>query len=353
MPGPNDRLADELPRADPVRPRESESVEAGLRERMERLPPGHPSSPYDDNGTRKPPPPDPADYELPIPGDPGYEPDMPTASKGDHSTDDSAERVAEPQHTADAGAADEDRQADSQADPSLDEDDRPRIGPDGSWEWKGYPLSSEDAQLADQGIERCCGAEGRDQSGGYGERGLTPAMRGIEAQLDQCILVPETEKYALKSSDRFKEKLAKLKSDEPGANTRELISRITDGVRYTFLFPDEAYADGVMKTCDSLASAGFELYERKNAWADEAKSYKGVNSTWMDRDSGVLFEVQMHTAASWTAKQESHRAYEIIESLTAIPEEKSSAREWQDQIFARVPMPNGAAEIPTYRKEGW
>ncbi len=65
-----------------------------------------------------------------------------------------------------------------------------------------------------------------------------------------------------------------------------------------------------MEASDSLTSAGFQLYERKNAWADETKSYKGVNSTWMDRACGLLFEVQMHTAASWTAKQENHRAYE-------------------------------------------
>src|SRR5262249_34058894 len=43
----------------------------------ERLPPGHPSSPYNDDGSRKPPPPDLSAYELPIPGDPGYRPDAP------------------------------------------------------------------------------------------------------------------------------------------------------------------------------------------------------------------------------------------------------------------------------------
>ena len=202
-------------------------------------------------------------------------------------------------------------------------------------------------------VSRCREAEGRDQNDEYGQRGLTPAMRRIEGQLDQGELAPETEKHAIKSSDRFKEKLAKLISDEPGADPGELAARIADGVRYTFLFRDEEYASGVMGAWDSLTSAGFELYERKNAWADETKSYKGINSTWMDLDSGLLFEVQMHTATSWTAKQESHSEYEIIESRTVTAEERSSARTRQDQIFARVPTPDGAAEIPTYRKEGW
>ena len=187
----------------------------------------------------------------------------------------------------------------------------------------------------------------------YGHRGITPAMRRIEAQLGQGELVPDTEKFALKNADRFKEKLAKMISDEPDAEWRELVPRIADGIRYTFRFPDEEYSSGVMEVCDSLVSAGFQLYERKNAWTDETKSYKGVNTTWMDGDSGLLFEVQMHTAASWTAKQESHREYEIIASRSAATDEKVRARERQDHIFARVPIPDGASEIPTYRKEGW
>ncbi len=39
---------------------------------MERLPPGHPSSPYNDDGSRKPPVPDPFKNDYPIPGDPDY-----------------------------------------------------------------------------------------------------------------------------------------------------------------------------------------------------------------------------------------------------------------------------------------
>ena len=50
---------------------------------MERLPPGHPSSPYNDDGSPKPPLPDLSDYELPIPGDPDYRPEPSRASEAD------------------------------------------------------------------------------------------------------------------------------------------------------------------------------------------------------------------------------------------------------------------------------
>src|SRR5215831_19383086 len=69
---------------DPVGPRESDPIRAELQERMERLPPGHPSSPYNDDGSPKPPLPDLSDYELPIPGDPDYRPEASGASEADH-----------------------------------------------------------------------------------------------------------------------------------------------------------------------------------------------------------------------------------------------------------------------------
>src|ERR1700681_4697690 len=49
------------------RPLAAEKVTGDLTQRLERLPPGHPSSPYNDDGTRKPPVPRLADRELPLP----------------------------------------------------------------------------------------------------------------------------------------------------------------------------------------------------------------------------------------------------------------------------------------------
>jgi hypothetical protein len=340
MPGPQDRLADQQTNPDQVRPHPPDHVNLELVKRMERLPPGHPSSPYNADGTRKPSVPDTTSSELPIPGDPGFKADELVSVKSSSSGLDGHEGGVSP-------ASDSGIPRDS---PS---DDKPWIGSDGSWAWRGRQLTPERSRIADQAAERCREAEGRDADGNYGERGLTPAMHRIDSQLESGHLVDGTEEYALKGPDRFKEKLAKMILDEPDADPRELVSRIIDGVRYTFEFADEKYYDGVLETCGSLSSAGFEMYERKNAWADETKSYKGINSTWMDHRNGMLFEVQMHTPASWTAKQESHGQYEIIESLSSTSEEKAKARERQDQIFARVALPDGATTIPSYRMEDW
>jgi hypothetical protein len=270
------------------------------------LPTNHPSSPYRDDGTRKPPAPDLAEYELPLPDD-----------------------------------------------PDLSAPDQARTNPDGSWDWKGYKLSPEQSLMADHALAKCLDAEGRDVNGAYGTRGLTPAMRRIEAKLEHGHLVEHTEKFALKDPDRFKEKFAKLIADRPGRDPSELVQRINDGVRYTFIFDDARYSSGVMEVSTAIADAGYELYERKNSWADSTKVYQGANSTWRDHGNGVLFEVQVHTTASWRAKQDSHQSYEIGESLTSTPEQRAYTARRQKEIFSEVPIPPDVADVPSYRKEGW
>jgi hypothetical protein len=178
-------------------------------------------------------------------------------------------------------------------------------------------------------------------------------MRRIEPQLEHGHLAEDTEKFALKDPDRFKEKFARLIADEPDSDPAEIISRINDGVRYTFICEEDTYTLGVTEVCDSLTAAEFEPYERKNAWVDETKPYQGVNSSWMDRQTEQLFEVQIHTPASWHAKQESHKAYEVIESLSSTSEERAEAARLQERIFREVPIPPGITDILPYRKEGW
>jgi hypothetical protein len=195
--------------------------------------------------------------------------------------------------------------------------------------------------------------EGRDAEGRYSDNGLTPTMRRIEAQLDHGKLVPDTERFALKDADRYKEKFARLIVDEPGADLSDIAAKINDGVRYTYTFQDKAYASGVQQVCRVLMQAGFQLYECKNAWIDESKAYQGINSSWMDPKWGQLFEVQMHTPASWKAKQESHRAYEIAEDPSSSPEDRAAALREQDGIFSQVPIPPDVQDIRSYRKEGW
>ncbi len=76
MTGPQDHLAEQGRIPDQARPYAADNPHDAqvrpddLQARLERLPLNHPSSPYRDDGSRKPSPPDLTKYELPLPDDP-------------------------------------------------------------------------------------------------------------------------------------------------------------------------------------------------------------------------------------------------------------------------------------------
>ena len=144
----------------------------------------------------------------------------------------------------------------------------------------GERLTPEQVRIAVRAHGRCRLAEGRSVFGSYGEGGLTPAMRRIEDLLEHGELVPETERYALKSLDRFEQKLAKLIAEEPGASPDSLAAQIHDGIRYTFLYEPDLYTRGVQATRSTLNAHGYELQLLRNSW--ESGEYKGINSRWRD-----------------------------------------------------------------------
>lgn len=82
----------------------------------------------------------------------------------------------------------------------------------------------------------------------------------------------------------------------------------------------------------------------KNFWADDERSYKGINAQYEDGD-GQWFEVQFHTPESFDTKQRSHADYEIFRDAGRSKAERVAARERMDEPFARVPNPVGAADI--------
>jgi hypothetical protein len=292
-------------------PLEAEVPHTDLHGRLERLPVEHPSSSYRSDGSREPPPPDLADRELPLPDDLPSDADQP--------------------------------------DPHLPTEDAARIDPDGSWHWKGRDLSPERSRIADQALATCREAEGRDADGNYGDHGLTPAMRRIEAQLDHGHLAEDTEQNALKKPDRFKEKLAKLVIRYPGESAETLAAEIHDGVRYTFVSNTEHYIENFWNTSARLQETGFELLFRENNWGND--EYKGVNTRWRDPNSGLPFEVQVHTHESLNAKEQTHKAYARINDTQTPIEEVESLRQYQREVSAHIPLPHGWEGIPDYRKE--
>jgi hypothetical protein len=231
----------------------------------------------------------------------------------------------------------------------VDSADTPEKDPDGGWRWKSLELSPQANRVAEAGLALRRQAEGRDADGNYTDRGITPAMRRIEGDLEQGSLVPDTERFALKSPDRFKEKLAKMVTLEPDTPVGELASKVHDGIRYTFIFETARYVGGVERARELLEGSDCQLVAFKPSW--DREEYKGVNSQWRDRASGILFEVQFHTPESWVAKQATHDAYEMIESPLTTAEERVRLRTYQREVCESVPVPQGALELEPFREE--
>jgi hypothetical protein len=152
-------------------------------------------------------------------------------------------------------------------------------------------------------------------------------------------------KDCLKGNDRIKEK-AYDKRKEFGYSLEEAVSAVSDTIRFTFQYPEAHYAHGVWADIGRLEEHGFEQKTRRNCWSDE--EYKGINSQWIEPESGQRFEVQFHTRISFEAKQLTHDAYEILRTKKADKFEELVLDALQKKVSADVPVPPGAVDIPDY-----
>ena len=172
---------------------------------------------------------------------------------------------------------------------------------------------------------------------------ISPAMRAVESQdLDRHLI---GFKHRLKDRDRIKEKVSDT-MEEVGSSAEEALSIVPDAIRYTFQYREARYTQGVWADIERLKGQGFELDKIRNYWPGE--QYKGINSQWIEPDSGRRFEVQFHTRISFEAKQLTHTAYERLRTHQIDEFEKMVLKAFQRKVSAEVPVPPGAADIPDH-----
>jgi hypothetical protein len=207
--------------------------------------------------------------------------------------------------------------------------------PPGSWRGEGRRF----LDVADNSrVEAAC-----DLIAEREQEKITPALRAIESQDPDRHLIGFDDRR--KGRDRIKEKVhdaINLLRRSP----EEAVSRVPDAIRYTFQYQAARYTQGVWMDIERLKSQGFELQKLRNSWSDE--QYKGINSQWIERDTGQRFEVQFHTRMSFEAKHLTHDAYERIRSKQADMFEELVLEAFQRKVAADVPVPSGATDIPDY-----
>jgi hypothetical protein len=331
------------------RPHAAETARDDLVQRMERLPPGHPSSPYNDDGSRKPPVPRPSDRELPLPDE--QAPDPEPNAEGGEAPD---QRSLDPQdltHRAPESpeGAQPDRRSWSEAVPHLKEqwerhqerwpqDQRPPAdrSTDEPGSWRGdcsRPLSARENAQVDERCDRIAKAETR----------ITGLMEDTERASRGELAGKE---FRLKERDRLKDKVANELATNFDTDVHEVVASVYDGVRYTLQYDDAEYTSGVLADIACMKDQGFKLTRLKNLWGDV--EYKGINSQWRDSETGQAFEMQFHTQVSFEAKQITHKAYERIRNPQTTGTESRDLSEYQCEVTSRIPIPNGALDIPGY-----
>jgi hypothetical protein len=155
----------------------------------------------------------------------------------------------------------------------------------------------------------------------------------------------------IKGDDRLKEKVAEQAAAEPDKSSSAILRKIPDALRFTCCFEPDSYSRGYYDIKARLEDVGHEMYQSTNYWADP--EYKGINTRWVTQQ-GQRFEVQFHTPESFHAKEVlTHRAYERIRDPTTSRPELRELHAFQRELSAWIQVPDGAADIPDFKKEGF
>lgn len=155
----------------------------------------------------------------------------------------------------------------------------------------------------------------------------------------------------LKDDDRLKEKVAEQAVAGPDKPCSVILQRIPDAIRYTYCLQPDTYMRGYYDIKDRLESHGHEVYQSTNYWDDP--EYKGVNTRWVT-PGGQRFEVQFHTPESFHAKEETtHKAYERLRDPQIADEERRELEDFQCEVSSYLQVPDRAADIPDFKKEGF
>jgi hypothetical protein len=317
-----------MPAARPERP--APGSLADLRQRLERLPYGHPSSPYHVDGERKPPPHRLKHLEL--------APPTPNRVTPAHSqppiVDDDPIAVAA---TPDAPIA-----ATTPVAPTA------AVNPGA--ESRSADLTQDQVRIANDAYDRFRAAEGKNLFGSYGSTGLTSVLRGVETILEYGELAPDTEQNALLEPNAFKARFAAMLARYPDRSAELLARRIPGAISYSFIFDAERYSAGIWMAQDALTATGFQLLARRNDWNNTAN--RCVATMWHDPTSGLPFEVQFHTTASLEAQQLARSSATLISDPRIPSAEAANLRSDLAVAWAALHAPPGHSQIGEYRREG-
>ena len=172
---------------------------------------------------------------------------------------------------------------------------------------------------------------------------ISPAMRRVESHDADRHLVGFDDR--LKGLDRIKEKVWKDQGADRSPTRPCHLFLTRSGTPFSTERTAIPRASGRRQR---LKDQGFGCADSGTPGPGE---YKGINSQWVEPDSGQRFEVQFHTCISFEAKQLTHRAYGRLRTR-----QTDSSSRWCWKRFSegrrRGTVPRSAATIPDYPERG-
>lgn len=157
--------------------------------------------------------------------------------------------------------------------------------------------------------------------------------------------------FCRKGDARLKEKVAEKLEAEPSMAVTKAMREVADAIRFTYCFPPGNYTMGYHHIREQLTTRGYQMYYSENSWTKP--EYKGINTRWVTAE-GQRFEVQFHSPESFHAKHHvTHAAYEGIRDPTTSRAERRELHAFQREVCSRIQVPDDAADIPNYRREGF
>ena len=185
-------------------------------------------------------------------------------------------------------------------------------------------------------------------------RNVIDLVRGREEKITEDIRAVERENigggwlegldHRLKGDERVKEKIAEKVEHEPGKTVATAARQVSDAIRYTFCFDPTSYSDGYRDVARRLEVREYRMIYSKNHWADDPE-YKGINTRWVTPE-GQRFELQFHTAESFHAKEDvTHGPYERLRNALTSDEERRELRSYQREVCSWIAVPEGVEAI--------
>ena len=173
------------------------------------------------------------------------------------------------------------------------------------------------------------------------------------------------EKTHLKSVDSLARKIYFDVANAWYENEEEASKRISDGIRYTYIFNNENFVESANKATDLFEQLGYKVKEFRNRF-NNSKGYRDLKVT-LETPEGVMFELQMNTPEGACAKEameydeskkefkkradgvrSSHYYYEQLRTMNEKQRNSVRGRYLQymiEKLWADVPIPPNIEDL--------